>query len=66
MIDVEHDYPDVADRLAERAELMRVAAVSALQRSRNGRDLDEDARQWALHWAARPPLGRPLSTGEPG
>lgn len=46
-------------------ELMRLAAVSALQRSRNGRDLEPDARRWAEHWAAVKPLNRPLGTGEP-
>lgn len=51
--------------LAERRELMRIAAQSALNRSRNGRDLDPDARRWAQHWAAIKPLGRPLSSGEP-
>lgn len=49
----------------EQRELMRIAAQSALNRSRNGRDLDPDARRWALHWAAIKPLGRPLGTGEP-
>jgi hypothetical protein len=61
----DHAYPDVEKRLAERAELFRIAAVSALQRSRNGRDLDEHARAWAFWWAARPPLGVPLSEGVP-
>jgi hypothetical protein len=64
MIWIDDAYPDVADRMAERAELMRIAAVSALQRSRNGKDLDEHARKWAFFWAARLPLGRRLSTGE--
>lgn len=50
---------------AERRELMRIAARSALERSRGGRDLDADARRWALHWASMPPLGRPLTDGEP-
>lgn len=49
----------------EQRELMRIAAQSALNRSRGGRDLDPDARRWAQHWAAIPPLGRPLSSGEP-
>lgn len=46
-------------------ELMRIAATSALSRSRNGRDLDPDARRWAQHWSSIPPLGRPLSDGVP-
>lgn len=50
---------------AEQRELMRIAAQSALARSRNGRDLDPDARRWAQHWASIHPLGRPLGTGEP-
>lgn len=58
-------YPDVEKRQAERRELMRRAAISTLQRSRNGRDLDPEARAWAFHWAAIPPLGTPLSDGEP-
>jgi hypothetical protein len=49
----------------EQRELMRIAAQSALNRSRNGRDLTPDARQWAQHWASIKPLGRPLSSGEP-
>lgn len=49
----------------EQRELMRIAAQSALDRSRNGRDLDPDERRWAQHWAAIKPLGRPLGTGEP-
>jgi hypothetical protein len=49
----------------EQRELMRIAAQSALAHSRNGRDLKPDARQWAMHWAAMPPLGRPVSSGDP-
>lgn len=58
-------YPDVAKRIAERNELWRIAAQSALDRSRNGRDLDKYALAWARHWAAIKPLCRPLSNGEP-
>lgn len=58
-------YPGVADVQAERKERMRLAAVHALQVTRNGRDLDPDAYRWALHWASQKPLGRPLSKGEP-
>ena len=58
-------YPGVAERLAERHELMRVAAQSALDRSRGGKDLEESARRWALHWAAKKPLTVPLTEGEP-
>ena len=58
-------YPDVWLKCAERRELIRRAAVSALQRSRNGKDLDPAAYAWALHWAAQEPLATPLTTGEP-
>lgn len=62
--------PDEADPVAqhraeERAELFRLAALSALQHSDNGRRLDRHARTQAMFWASRKPLGRPLSTGEP-
>lgn len=58
-------YPDVERTIAERNELMRIAAQSALDRSNGGRSLDPEARRWALHWAAIEPLGRPLSSGAP-
>ena len=58
------EYPGARFRMEERNELMRIAAQSALDRSRNGKDLDPDARAWATHWAAMAPLGRPLSSGE--
>ena len=50
---------------AEQRELMRIAAQSALARSRNGRELEPHARRWAQHWASIKPLGRPMGTGEP-
>lgn len=54
------------DRMTpEVRERLRIAATSALSRSRNGRDLDPDARRWAQHWSSIPPLGRPLSDGVP-
>lgn len=56
---------EVSRRMEERVELMRVAAVSALNRSRGGRDLDPGARNLANHWASVKPLGRPLSDGSP-
>lgn len=58
-------YPEVEQLLAERRERFRLAGVNALNRRRGGRDLDPDARRWALHWARVTPLNRPLSTGEP-
>lgn len=59
-------YPDVEAMLAERRELFRLAGCNALARSRNGRDLDPEARAWAHRMAAVAPLGVPLGTGEPG
>lgn len=58
-------HPGMALQLAERRELFRIAGQSALDRSRGGKDLDDDARRWALHWASVKPLSRPLTTGEP-
>ena len=58
-------YPDQAERMAERLELFRIAAQSALDRSQGGKTLSPDARRWALHWSRVKPLGRPLGTGEP-
>ena len=59
------EYPDVRERMEERNELFRIAAQSALDRSRGGATLDPHYRVWAEHWAALKPLGRPLGTGEP-
>ena len=47
--------------LEERGELMRIAAVSCLDR--NG--LDPHTKAWALRLASIKPLARPLGTGEP-
>ena len=58
-------HPGAAELQAERDEMMRIAAVSALRRSNNGRSLDQQARRWALHWSSIKPLNRPLSSGEP-
>ena len=58
--------PDVVRRMQEQRELMRIAAVRALQHSDGGRRLTPDARRWALHWAKVKPLGRALSDGVPG
>jgi hypothetical protein len=55
--------PEQWTRCAEKVELLRTAAQSALNRSRNGRDLDPEARRWAEHWAAHPRLQRPLGDG---
>lgn len=55
------EYPGVRQMLEERAELMRVAAVSCLDRQ----FLDPHTEAWARRMAATKPLGRPLSGGEP-
>lgn len=57
--------PEALKRVEERIELFRIAGQSALDRSRGGKDLEPDARRWALHWAAMKPLAHPLTTGEP-
>ena len=57
-------YPDVEARLSERRELFRIAAQTILNDRAAGRKIDPHALQWAKHWAAVPPLGRPLGTGE--
>lgn len=56
--------PIAARALAERRELFRIAGQSALDRSRNGRDLSPEDRAWAEHYAAFKPRTLPLSTGE--
>ncbi len=52
-------------RREEQRELMRIAAQSALDRSRGGRDLNPHDRRVAKLWAGIKPLARPLGTGEP-
>jgi len=59
------EYPGIREQQAERNELMRIAAQSALDRSQCGKTLNRDARAWAMHWAAIKPLGRALTTGDP-
>lgn len=56
--------PDVVRRMAERRELFRIAAQSALDHSQNGKRLSPEAREWARHWASIKPLTGGLSTGE--
>ncbi len=65
MTDPDYTPPDAWLLCAEKRELLRVAAQSALNRSRGGRDLIPAARAWAEHWAGMPPLEIPLTTGEP-
>ena len=57
--------PVAARILAERRELFRLAAVNALARSRDGRDLTPEALADVRKWAAYPPLKGPMGTGEP-
>lgn len=57
--------PVAARALAERRELFRLAALNALARSRDGRDLDPQALADVRKWAAFSPLVGPLGTGEP-
>jgi hypothetical protein len=65
MIDMENVQDPVALRaIAERRELFRIAAQSALDRSKGGKTLDPEARRWALRWASIKPLDGGLSTGE--
>jgi hypothetical protein len=59
-------YPEVAERLAERRELMRRAYLSAIERARLGQYVDPHYLQTTrIFVAANPPLGGALSTGEP-
>jgi hypothetical protein len=63
----EFDDPDpqVAARLAERRELMRRAALTAIAHADAGRDMDPHHIAWAREFVRlNPPLGRPLGTGE--
>ena len=48
---------------ADRRELLRIAAQSALDRSQGGRTLIPDARAWAKHWAGMAPLLVPMGPG---
>ncbi len=68
LLDGFYDVPPPPDswlRDAEKRELLRIAAQSALDRSRGGRDLIPAARAWAKHWAALPKLNRHLGDGKP-
>jgi hypothetical protein len=59
----EYTHPDVWLACAERRELLRIAAQSALERSQGGKTLIPDARAWALHWAGMAPLRVPMGPG---
>lgn len=56
--------PDAWLRCAEKRELLRVAAQSALDNSDCGRRPIPKARAWAKHWASQPALRVPLSSGK--
>lgn len=55
----------VAERLAERNELMRLCAQRIVDSHAAGRRIDPTSLPWA-RWTVNhiKPLGRPLSTGE--
>ncbi len=59
--------PAVAEMLAERAELMRIAARTICRNADEGRPTaDEETLQWARDFVSmNPALGRPLGTGIP-
>ena len=58
-------YPGVAERLAEKRELIRLCAVSALEYAKHGRGHDPHKLVWAQRIVETfKPLGRPLGTGE--
>lgn len=59
----EYAPPEAWLRCAEKRELLRVAAQSALDRSKGGATLTPKARAWALHWAGMPALRVPLGEG---
>jgi hypothetical protein len=62
----DREYPDVAQRQAERNELMRQAAQRVLDASASGKRCDPEGLQWARGIVSRfQPLGRPLSDGTP-
>ena len=55
--------PEAWTRCAEKVELLRIAARSALEHSKGGARLTPEARRWAEHWAKHPPLQRPMGEG---
>lgn len=62
--DIEH--PDITRRLAERNELMRIAAQRLVDHKVAGRRVDPEGLKWAQGIVARfKPLGRALSDGTP-
>lgn len=62
----ESEDPVIAERLAERRELMRRAAQTAIDHAEAGRTMDPHHIAWARQFVKfNPPLERPLGTGEP-
>jgi hypothetical protein len=61
----EYTPPESWQKCAEKRELFRSAAASALAHSDDGRALHPTTRLWAKHWAAMPALTVPLTSGEP-
>lgn len=57
---------DLTRQVAERNELMRVAAASTLERARLGAHVDPEHLDWCRQVVARfKPLSEPLGTGQP-
>ena len=60
------DQAHTARVIAERRELMRLAAAAAIRRHRVGAEVDPHYLAWARAFvAATPPLAHPLSDGAP-
>lgn len=56
-------YPDVQRRMAERNELIRIAAQSVLDAVGAGRIYHPETITWAKHWAAIKPLSLVATEG---
>lgn len=58
--------PDVARRMAERTELMRIACQRTICMADGGAFVDREHLAWCRQFVkANPPLTGPLGTGEP-
>lgn len=58
--------PDLERRMAEKRELMRIAAQRAIDMADTGFPVEAEYLNWCRQFVAlNKPLGRPLSTGEP-
>lgn len=60
----DHADPAAEARRAERVELFRRAAISALRLHEQIGHLDAISLAAARHWASYPPLGRPMGAGD--